>query len=1306
MFETFHSTYKNIISSIGIIGYLEEDIKKRGLNTEKNLELNCLYAYPSKNIIDLNPFTYQMMFPDNNHKIPCPKFFTLSLTNEQGTHSYLYCLKFSENYSLVLENEETKDIDVPLVIFIKSKKQDLEAFRKLLNIINYIIVNDDLEKEGNLNLTNKIINNYKKIQLINLFYFIFSLPHAPPHSLVKLKIEKEIFNNNIDSIDFYFSSNCEIPCNKNDTDINFLFLLLDLSIIVKVLFSILTEKQIVFMASQAYILHIIIPSFLKLIFPFKFLQSCITVLPKEKLNFLEAPGAFIFGVLSNVISLSDLMNEYPGKIVIDCDTNEIFGENFFEPYIPPQYIKENNQNINNENSYENKSGNINTTNKFTQGNNLITVGGNCLYKYENDSNIKKTRLIFDGKNNIIIDIQKSQLLIDKTNAFIDSNEWKWIRKNIQLVRNPEIFDLDNISHKKNNINNVYLNDEDDDNCILPNRPFSYNIQNIFMKFLLNKLEYPQSEFMSIFKKTNLYMGYNNKNKYQNNSGRIIVENILDLKNQNQQMNINNSFLLEYNLQNFKTQTILEKIEAKLENKTKINELDEKILNQIKLILNNYSTVKNEEDSNNFDEIIKDSLGERKSEFKKPFGRLTKSLIRTHERNKTSLLRETNTSNFNFILSGSDKSVKDNFKFYKEDGFLNFVSIFEKFLNQENIHIKEELYEEKINEQILEAILNNEDIFNQNIYYSESNNLNLSLEKSDSLSKKDNKKNQPMSTIIEKTKEEEEEKDNGNNNDIYYGRSTVIQKYGGDEIYVSGQIKSNDNALSNSINYAFNNLETDELGKFLYSENIINFFPNFAEHSEDHKINMVENNENINNNKCQFYLFIALVLENILEDKKKSEEFIDKIKNKKKISKMDIHILIFKLYRIAYKFSGNKHRDFPYFSYYNYLCNIDLEDLKSLKDEFQDTENIEQELFEIYEKVINDYKVIMKKKLEKKVKKELREKEKKLKAENDNKINIKSSTKMQEIFSFFENKLFEKKKKDNIPNFISSSEFNLFKSYTINTHLEFNFDEMNMNPNEIMINFARELLSIIPNKKDINNKKIQDIITESNKRLMANKKILELICQLKYIYPEKLVRCKERVCFWVNCFNFLIIFTIIYKKWNINDKEGWKFFLQNVKYLIGNKYFTFNDMLYLLYKKTLFFESSYKVNDEIKKLRIDKADDAKNIDKKIPFIYNTFMIYIPTKDFNRPIILEENKLEIQLNEIVKEYLNEFIIIDKDNTITLPELLIKYQPRFLNKEYKKFQHYLNENLYSLLKEKKFKNNKIYYFDWKLDFDRLLC
>ena len=462
MFDVLHSTYRNIISCIGIVGYLEEDIIKRGINTKDNLELNCLYAYPNKEVSGMNTLTYKMMFPDDNHKIPCPKFFTLTLTNQQAVHSYLYCLKFSESYNLLVEKEKSKVIEVPLVIFIKSEKQDLEAFKQLLNIINYIIVNDDLEKEGNVNINYNCLNNYKKVQLINLFYFIFSLPHAPPHSLVKLKIDKEIINNNIESIDFYFSSNCEIPCNKNDTDINILFLLLDQSIILKVLFAILTEKQIVFRASQAYLLHIIIPAFLKLIFPFKWMHNCITVLPQERLNFLEAIGSFIFGVLSDVISLNDLMTEYPGKIIVDCDTNELFGDSYFEPYEPPKFVPPENygKDEKNKNKDNEKEKNINTSNKLTQGNNLFTISGSYLYKYEEQNN-KRTKLIFDEKNNIIIDSNKSQLLIDKTNAFVDSNEWKWLRKNIQLVRNPEIFDLENISNKKNNTNGIYLNDEDE-----------------------------------------------------------------------------------------------------------------------------------------------------------------------------------------------------------------------------------------------------------------------------------------------------------------------------------------------------------------------------------------------------------------------------------------------------------------------------------------------------------------------------------------------------------------------------------------------------------------------------------------------------------------------------------------------------------------------------------------------------------------------------------------------------------------------------------------------------------------------------
>ena len=150
----------------------------------------------------------------------------------------------------------------------------MESFKQLLYSINQIIVNDSLEKQG---YEENFINNYKKILLIKVMYFLFSLPLTSPHSLVKLQLSKEldyIFNLNMvnkkdETIDFNFSTNSEIFCNKNDTDINILFLILDHSIIIKVLFSILTEKQINFTQSQAYLLHIIINIFLKLIFPFK-----------------------------------------------------------------------------------------------------------------------------------------------------------------------------------------------------------------------------------------------------------------------------------------------------------------------------------------------------------------------------------------------------------------------------------------------------------------------------------------------------------------------------------------------------------------------------------------------------------------------------------------------------------------------------------------------------------------------------------------------------------------------------------------------------------------------------------------------------------------------------------------------------------------------------------------------------------------------------------------------------------------------------------------------------------------------------
>ena len=1253
MFDTLYTTYKDIISCIGIIGYNESDIisNKNKTSFENNLKLNCLYAYPNKESAGLNPFIYEMMFPDNNYKIPCPKFFMLKLTSQTGQNSYLYCLKFSENYQISESENKENDIiiEVPLVIFIKSEKEDLECFKQLLNIINYIIINDDLiEKKENIDIN---INDFKKVQLLNIFYFLISLLKAPPHSLIKLNLENEVNVDAIESIDFYFSSNCEIPCNKNDTDINILFLVLDQAIILKVLFSILIEKQIVFRASEAYLLHIIIPSFLKLIFPFKWTQSCIIVLPKEKLHFLEAIGPFIFGVLSDTISLNDLMREYPNIIIIDIDTNEIFGDSYYEPYLPP--------NMNN----INKSGII-------QGNNLVTVNGSYLYKYQKGEN-KKTKLNFEEKNNIIIDSQKCQMLVDRTNIFVNNNERKWLRKNIQLIRNPEIFDLENMNSNQNKSNKIYLNDKDEV-VILPNRPFSYNIQNIFMIYILNKLSEKNSEFMSIFKNKNLYLGYNDQKKYQNNSGMKISENIIELKKKNKQRNIENCFTVEYHLQNFKTQRILKIINSKIKSEEK-----DEYLENLKNIFQNYRKMKNEEDSiiNELGEYYKDIPG-RKSDVKRNVDRFTKILTKKFQRTNSFLLSETNyNNNYNFLLEGTDKTEGE-FKFYKKNGFLNFIKNFETFLENEKIDIKDELYNKKICEQILDIIIRDDSIFNQNKYLFEK------------LSKLENKQNN--------NKEKKEKKE-----------STIIE------------------SRTRSIEIEFNPLYSNmELNQFLYSENILEFIPDFSEDKNNYELNNKEE-DNINL-KSQYYLYICSYLEKIMESKEKTEEFIEKIISKKNIKDLNIKSLIVKLYRRAYNCSGKKHLDFPYFSYYIFLKNEDLNELKLLNDEFTYIESDEAELYEIYENVIKEKELALvkleekrKKKLEKekmkeegKLKKENGKNKNEIKLEKDNNNN--KSSRLQDLFNFFENKLFEKKivKNNGTSNKIKTinqnKDFNYFISYYINNEPDFNIKNVQNHvfiEENIIQNISKEILSILPYKKEVNIKINEEIITSGNKRLIQNKKLFELIGLLKIYSPEKLQTCKQRICFWVNCFNFLIIFTIFYKKWIINTKDDWKYFFQNVIYTIGGKKYTFNDMQYILFKRPLFFTSNYKSNDEIKKLRVDKADDFKNIEKKFALINSPFMIYLPTKEFLKPIIFYENELENQINNRTSEYLNKYIYKDEANNIILPELLTDYSTRFLYKEYKKYQYLLNGNLYNLINDKKYKKNIILSLEFKLDFDNIL-
>ncbi len=1320
MFDENYFCYKNIISNIAILGYSESDIIARGINTSSQLELTCLFSYPEQDESSYNQMTYEMMFPDKNYNIECPKFFSLSLTDELGNRSYLYCLKFPEKYTL--ENfKHPYEINVPIVICIKSNKSDLEPFRQLLTSINQIIVSENIEHGPN------IVNDYKKVELLNIFYFIFSLPHTPPHSLVRLKLNNDLCEVEKE-IDFYFSSNCEIPCNKNDTDINLLFLILDQSIIIKVIIAILQEKQIIFRASQAYILHLIIPTFLKLVFPFRWQQTLVTILPNnEAENYLDTPGSFIFGILSNALELNEIIEKYPGKIIVDCDTNEIFGEEANYPFVPDE------EKINTNNTSKKKKDKFvfnNIDGDIKQGKNIFIVDGSYIYQYDPESNTGKGRKMkFNNKkHNIIIDTQNSQLLIHKNNDFITNSEIKSLRKNIQLVRNPEIFDIENIGKKDNNDNKI----KETDSLILPNRPFSYNIQNILLHFYLTKISDKGSKFMQIFEKSNLYTDYLNPKKFQNNSGKKIIENIKETMDN--QSSIENCFIIEYNKSKFSALLLIDDIDKKitqLESQNTINEkLDEVIYKELRTILMNYCTVLGIKLNNqqNKTEINTIDLNSKKTKVTP-----SKNIIkRGHVKSNNSLLQFTLNRSTTFNLEGVDKSSKDYFKFYKKDGFLKFIEnmnkiktnkgkkpgdlhqlkIFRELLNKfkelENIFMDQKKEEEE-NEVIIDVLDENfeeeekeENEINENEIKIQNDNKKYEL---DLLKINKNKLLEELqcstnNLCMEKQlsmidENENEENNNTNTNDSFIDKSVKTSDNKDQENLgniIMNSLKSEENLINIKENDEYNNLSN--------SENIINFPGN------ENKISNENNNFlflQLNNDKnlietlnlTQYYLFLAFYLEQISFSEDLLDKFDKEIMNSVGI-RINIYKLILKLYKEAYKQSGEKHRDFPYYNFYSFLQGLNDKNLSKVEDKLAEDDYNFSELLDIYQNIMNKRKIKLSKE----------------RKDNNSIKNDRAKSINPSIYSKFDSNIIEPKDEriSQKPKIFTNSliiplkENNYDFSEAIIINKDFQSKVKPDNPLDMFYLFCISMQTVFPSEKDIQSKSIQQIIDEANINIDSSG-LIEFLAELKNVDLKQIKSETDKFCFWLNCFNFLLLFAIFYLKVYNLGKDLWENFLKNIQYNIGGNNYSLEDMSYVLFKRKIFFQKSkYTPKNYVKKNSIDFSKEKNIFQNAFPLL--PLLLYIPTKEFFKITIYAKSDLQDQIfAKITTSILTMILWNERNKALSLSGLLFIFDPNFLNKGYSKYKDYIKNDIYKILKGKKYKKLAIKQIKWELCFDNLL-
>ena len=1238
MFYSKKINDRNIISNISFIGFNENDILKYGKDIYSKGFLSCLFCFPEKETESMNnELIFDLIFPEQNNDIKYiidfPKFFSLTLTDEYGNLSYLYCLKYSEIFPI--NNDE---IYVPLVICIKSYKYDYDAFKNLLYIILQIIMSD---KKQNL-FDYECRNNCKKIELLNLFYYCFSLLKPAPHTNIKFSIKSDFLNKKDNEINFYYSSNCEIPCNENDKDISILFYTLDQSVIVKLLISILMERQIIIRSSHSNLLHLIMPAILKLIFPFKWLHSYIPVLPFSCIELLDKPGPYIFGVLSDSISFNQMMEKFPGKVVVDCDINEIFGDNNFKPY------------------------NFNKGKELIYGLNTIFLDNNSkIFRYD-EKNHRKIRI--DWKvNNLNIDCKNSQIMEDNEINLVDRKYFKWLRKNCQIIKNPEIFDIDNLKINKNKKEN-----DEEENPININRPLSYNIQNIFLIFIKKLMNDKKQLFYEEFIKTNLYLSYNEIKKFENEHGKIILDNIEETK-QNPR-SYNNSFIVNYSIKNFPAKEFIEllKFHNNNSNKQLINifenyikiKKNENDLSNSKIILNDNNSLQNKcLDNNNSKNVVK-------NENKKK-----------HVKNQSSVLEKTGFNHTIDIIINE----KEPFLFYQENGFLSFLKEIHNFCYKNNINLNSMIINKKLEEQMIK-ILQDEKLISEN-----DNNMILDLI---DFSENDN-------NIINTNK---------NNNKTCY---PIFEK--GDEKSERSSLKEkeNDNIIINTSNFGdISFMNKEEQYDAISSDKILLDKTNLN-NEEQFIINFSPlNNENENfNNKLQYYLYIAFFLELFKINKENDKNILIKYSNSTLIN------LILKLYIKSYELGD--HKDYPYFVYYSFLNNLEYEDLENIsiiKEKYKD-------LYEIYNYVINEKNKILLKKIS-----ILNPSQRSLTLTNYDHENA-NSRKLFSITNDKEERAISYNNMNNQNNIIQTSKTTtpltssikdenidfMKKEIIINSYKNKIFEIHGYPSFDIYItNLPLLIFMSMPSIQDIISKNMNDLIEETNLK-MQNTGIIEFISELRLFNPVKLKTSKERAVFWVNIFNSLILFSIFYKKIRLENENEWKQFFNNIYYDIGGDYYSFNDIQYILFNKLIFISNNNytpkkHVKDcsieEIKKRKIllnnstiSNSSNNEIINNNIYISY--FSLFIPNKSTFFPKIYSFNNISEEMKEKDKEYFKNVLERDTSNNLIIPEFVFKVVEKFTDENIiSNYSQYIEKDMYDFIKNKKYNQIIKSKTNWKLD------
>ena len=1169
---------------------------------------------------------------------------------------------------------------------------------------------------GNNNIIDNSIINYHNLEIIHMIIFLTDIILPPNNS-------KMVLNFHYSSVELYFQSLNEIP--NNEEYIKLLFDCLEISTIVKLWCSLLSEKHTIFLANQGYLLFAVTQGLLSLMFPFCWLHTYIPVLPANQIDYLDSPTPYIIGIISNKIDYLTLNERYPGHVICDLNTSTInkngvsFLSNMEEDKIKKKIrFLYNPKMFEVEDIYLDESDKKKYINKNFELEDIDlkkSFGENIHYIFFRIFRYQLSVIQTNFVKNKVFDIQifledycqdEMRDFWDKLTSTVAFDNFLMSLSGVEDDPSSKIF-LNILSQEETENNIINLNDR------IPSNEIKGKIENDKNKDILTiaynlplNISYLLNQFIEMDETNDDYgKALINLKKDYNSCIQVIkydksLKALFQKKNNKERKSfmipfkrdkdsVDNTSILSFNPKNFQNTTSQE-ISSKMiriPSTTTLSTVYDNEQSEIKLLSakeNNKKFKKN---------IIEKKSTERKGgrkpsiiiyhhPFKSLFYIYGLDTIKSIEQKiiKNQIRKLSNNSNIKNDVIFFDIDVDNNDLVYHQD-FLSFSKFFFVTLTLKknitmgyrNIFIKkikiiltknfEEIGEKSEENSSVEAMSEKEDSKNNN---SKSNILKMSDSEESKTSSNFELKNKSSTSCLKSVGENNEKKSlNLDNED----KSSNEEN---DSIYSINKKTSNDKN---------NDSIDDELYK---NENKLKMKSNSSEYLEYLDIMNLSSNQ-----VSQFFLFSAYILE------------LDNIDGFNR----DIFTIL-KLYERGFL---ENDKEFPYSNFYNFLNNVDYILLHSYYQRINDSKE--------YDDKLKNYLKIIAQKLEL-----IDSKEKGIRR----KLRTFKSMKMDCVPIDLKNSLYERQfsKKKNSSNkslqfknsllfdekiFLNNSLYNYMRRK--NTEQEKNPLKMNIlnlykkykkttkDPLQLVEEIAVRIYLFIL-KKSLH--KIQpEIITPKLLFNLSNsiefQSIKDLVAELQVIDLKYLlvISDEHKYAFWLNIFNFLMVFAVIYRKEILLTYYEWH-------KLKMNSYFNIGGINFSLYEiETNILRNNYMAKKLFSEIIDFPKGDSRNkfkIENSIKYI--NFAISEPmTSSFKLQLYFPQT-IQKQILKNAIDYFNSRILVDGKNILVkIPEYLSWVDDNFLgNLNY--YKPVINNDVYDFIKKNQDKVEFIKH-DWSLNF-----